>query len=180
MKNFEKFVYHVVNKWRKDKRMILEGAGLSGLSNREYGDLAEDYVLSRIKNLKPSYQAHKSNGSQSPSDILSVARRSGYWHIMLIQVKSSYNKSTIEKLSVEDKKVFDQFARFLKSEVIHSGLLDDYKDKPIIISTGYAAVLRTKNSHRLVMGKAFKIFKHNTKELDIAKVKATIIETHKL
>ncbi len=64
MKNFEAFVIYIVKKWKYEKNVILESAGLSGLSNREYGDLAEDYIIKRISKLSPQYTAFKSNGSQ--------------------------------------------------------------------------------------------------------------------
>jgi hypothetical protein len=180
MKNFDKFVQHIVNKWRQEKKLILENVGLGGLSNREYGDLAEDFILKRITKLTPKYDAVKSNGSQSPADILACARRNGYWHFMLIQVKSSNDKDNIEKLDADQKKVFDEFCKFLKREISISGHLDDYKEKPIIISNGYAAVLRTTTGHRLIEGKAFKIFKVNSYDLDTEDIKGKVTETHKL
>lgn len=180
MINFENFVIHVVNKWRTEKKIILERGGLAGISNREYGDLAENYILKRIGNLVPNYKAQKSAGSQSPADILSVGRRNGYWHIMLVQVKSSSTKDSIAKLDDLDKKVFDEFAKFLKSEIIKSGLLDQYKDKPIIISTGYAAVLRTKTAHRLVESKAFKLFTLNSSNLNATDVREKVRTAHNL
>lgn len=180
MKKFEIFIAHVVSKWRQEKKIILESVGLGGLSNREYGDLAEDYVLRRIERLNPNYKAFKSKGSQSPADILACSRRNGYWHIMLIQVKSSKDKDTIEKLDIEQIKVFDEFAKFLKKEISNSGLLDDYKAKPIIISNGYAAVFRTTTGYRLVDRKPFKFFKMNFSELSIDEIKEKVIQTHKL
>lgn len=180
MKNFDNFVQYVVKKWRQEKKTILENAGLSGLSNREYGDLAEDYVLKRVEKLTPTYTAFKSNGSQTPADILACSRRNGYWHIMLIQVKSSKDKNTIEKLDSNKKKVFNEFAKFLKAEITNSGLLNEYKTKPIIISNGYAGVLRTSTGHILIEGKGFKIFKRNSSQLDIDDIIEKVKESHEL
>ncbi len=140
MKNFETFVDHVVSKWRTEKKTILESYGLGMPSNREAGDLAEKYVVSKIDKLKPTYTSFISKGSQTPSDIFSVARRNGYWHIMLTQVKSSYSKDTIYELNKTEIEQFLAFANFVKSEIKSSGYLDLYKDKPIIISIGYAGV----------------------------------------
>ncbi|BDX38890.1 hypothetical protein CYCD_22450 [Tenuifilaceae bacterium CYCD] len=184
MKNFEIFVVHIVKKWKTHKKIILESAGLGELSNREYGDLAEEYVYRKIEKLEPKYYPFQSNGSQSPADIFAVGRRNGYWHIMLIQVKSSDNIETIYRLNSKDLKAFDEFAKFVKSEIKNSGILDEYKIKPIAISTGYAAVLRNKTklrvSHTLVQGKGFKIFNMNMSSLDIESIKKTISQTHKL
>lgn len=185
MKNFETFVDYVIKKWRTDKDIILESKGLSGLTNREYGDLAEDYIYRKIQKLQPNYAPFFSNGSQSPADILAVGRRNGYWHIMLIQTKSSDNIKDIYQLNTEDIKAFGAFAKFVKSEIINSGILDDYKTKPIIISTGYTSVLRrnlnTRITHTLIEAKAFKKkFKLNASDLDIEAVKKAIDQTHKL
>ncbi|NDK57381.1 hypothetical protein [Pontibacter fetidus] len=183
MKNFEDFVYHVVTNWRIDKKAILESAGLSGLSNREYGDIAEKYVKKKIENLSPTYSAFLSNGSQSPADLISYARRNGYWHIMLIQVKSSGTKDKIHELNQEEKKVFDEFAKYVKKEFLEFPHFDSYADKPIIISTGYAGVLRIAGEilqHRLVNAKPFKIFKINMATLDMDKIKTTIRKAHTL
>lgn len=180
MKNFDEFVKHIVANWRAEKKAILEQVGLGVPSNREYGDLAEDYILKRIKKLEPNYNAQKTSGSQSPADIISVARRNGYWHIMLIQVKSSPAKETIEKLKENDKKVFDEFAKFIKKEIVESELLKDYRKKPIIISNGYAGVLRTKTAHRLASVQSYKIFKLNASLLNISDVKQKIKIAHRL
>tara|TARA_R110002051_G_scaffold2660_1_gene14265 strand:+ start:14668 stop:14838 length:171 start_codon:yes stop_codon:yes gene_type:complete len=55
MKNFELFVDEIVSKWFTEKKAILESAGLSVTSNRETGDLAEDYILRKIKGLPQNY-----------------------------------------------------------------------------------------------------------------------------
>ncbi|MDG4714882.1 hypothetical protein [Winogradskyella marincola] len=184
MKNFELFVGEIVNDWRSEKKTILESAGLGRPSNREIGDLAEDYILRKINGLKPKYQGVKSNGSQTPSDIFSVARRNGFWHIMLIQVKSSTDKNRIYKLNENDKKVFDEFAKFIKTKIGNSDYMVNYKKSPLIISNGYAGVYRNENGktikHNLVETKAFKIFKRNSAELDINDVKKRVMQAHKL
>ncbi len=184
MKNFELFVDEIVNKWRSEKKTILESAGLGRPSNRENGDLAEDYILRRVSNLKPKYQGIKSKGSQTPSDIFCVARRNGYWHIMLIQIKSSTDKDGIYKLNENDKKTFDEFAKFIKTQIGISENMANYRKSPVIISNGYAGVYRNENEkalkHSLVETKAFKIFKRNTTDLDIDDVKKKVTIAHKL
>ncbi|WP_146193488.1 hypothetical protein [Flavobacterium sediminis] len=184
MKNFELFVEEVVNKWRLEKKTILESAGLGKPSNRENGDLAEDYILQKIINLKPNYQAVKSKGSQTPSDIYSVARRNGYWHIMLIQVKSSTNKNMIYNLTENDKKTFDELAKFIKTQIGISDYMTNYRKSAVIISNGYVGVYKNENGrtikHTIVETKAFKIFKKNTTKLDISNVKKNVAIAHKL
>ncbi len=184
MKNFKEFTDFLVDEWRKNKGIILESAGLQGLSNREYGDKAEAYILRKIKTLTPKYEAYLSKGSQTPADILSVARRGSYWHIMLVQVKSSTDKNTIYKLNEEDIKVFDEFAKFVKSSLNKFEPMKIYKDKSVIISTGYSAVQRIETDnkiiHKLVNSNAFKVFKKNASELNEIKVKETVVLTHKL
>jgi len=184
MKNFELFVDEIVDQWRSEKKTILESAGLKGLSNREKGDLAEDYILRKVSKIKPYYNAVKSKGSQTPSDIYSVARRNGYWHIMLIQVKSSVNSKGIYKLNDNDKKALDELAKFIKKQIGVSNHMADYKKKPLIISNGYAGVYRNVNGknvkHTLIDSKAFKIFKRNAAALDIEDVKKKVALAHKL
>lgn len=184
MKIFEIFVDYVIKKWRTDKSIILESAGLGELSNREYGDMAKEYICRKIEKLEPKYLPFLSKGSQSPADIFAVSRRNGYWHIMLIQAKSSDSVDSIYRLNSDDKKVFDAFANFVKLEILNSGLLDEYKTKPIIISSGYSLVLRKKTktriTHTLVEGKILKLYRLNTSGLDIELVKKAIIQTHKL
>lgn len=183
MKHFEKFVQKLVTDWRTEKKTILENAGLAGLNNKEYGDKAENYIKGKIEKLTSNYTVILSPGSQSPSDIFSVARRSGYWHIMLIQVKSSYQKDLIYKLTEDDKKAFQEFARFLKKKLKLFNKFKIYWDKSIIISTGYAGVLRIENKviqHRLIETKSYKLIRLNSTDLDMGKVKQTVNTTHEL
>ena len=69
-------------------------------------------------------------------------------------------------------------------EIKKSEILADYKDKPIIITTGYAGVLSiefdNKVQHRLSKIKVFKIFKMNTLKLDIPNIKEKILISPKL
>ncbi|QTE21235.1 hypothetical protein [Polaribacter cellanae] len=140
MKNFELFVDEIVSKWFSEKKAILESAGLAGISNRETGDLVEDYILRKIKGLPQNYIGKKSKGSRTPIDVFAVARRGRYWHIMLIQVKSSEYKDKIYKLNQNEIKVLNEFAKFFKKEFTLSKLLRNYKDSSIMFSTGYAGV----------------------------------------
>ena len=185
MKNFESFVNHIVTKWRTEKKIILEKGGLGvPVPNRIAGDLAELYILNKVAKLTPSYKSYFAKGSQTPSDIYSIARRGGYWHIMLIQVKSSTVKNNIYELNKSDIELFSSLASFMIKEIKKSDILEDYKDKPIIITTGYAGVLSiefdNKVQHRLSKIKVFKIFKMNASNLDIPNIKEKIIISHKL
>jgi hypothetical protein len=113
MKNFEDFVNHIVVKWKTEKKILLEKGGQLGMpSNRQVGDLAEKYIISKIDKLSPSYTSCISKGSQTPADVYSVARRHGYWHIMLIQIKSSRDKSLIYKLNSDEIIQLEILAKF--------------------------------------------------------------------
>lgn len=174
MKNFETFVNHIVSKWRVEKKTVLESYGLGMPSNREVGDMVEKHIKSKIDKLSPTYTSYISKGSQTPSDIYSVARRNGYWHIMLTQVKSSTSKDAIYELNKTEIEVFSVLAKFIKSEIRLSGLLDFYKTKPIIISIGYAGVhsseVNGKRFHRTIKVKPYKLFKMNFSRLEINKM----------
>lgn len=185
MKKFDEFVRHIVTKWRQESKIILERGGLGApMPNRISGDLAEKFILNKVGKLKPSYQAFFANGSQTPSDIYSVARRDGYWHIMLIQVKSSRAKENIYQLNQTEIKQFSELAKFIKTEIVNSDILEDYKNKPIVITTGYVGVLSIETNktmqHRLTRAKAFKLFKMNTSKLDFTSIKDKLVTSHKL
>ncbi|GAA4776863.1 MULTISPECIES: hypothetical protein [Flavobacterium] len=184
MKNFELFVDEIVGKWRKEKKAILENKGLGSPSNREVGDLAEDYILRKIKVLNPKYISIKSKGSQTPSDIYTVAKRKGYWHIMLIQVKCSVTKGGIYELDENERKVFDELAKFVKSQIGTSEYMTKYKNEPIIISNGYAGVYRninlTPTKHLLEKKRAYKIFRLNSSKLIIENIKNEVKIAHNL
>ncbi len=180
---FEEFVDEAVVKWRKEKKVLLENYGLGGLVNRQYGDIAELFIQRKIESISPKYKAVLTTGSQTPADIFAVGRRFGYWHIMLIQVKSSDIKNNIYELNDDEIKAFTVFVKFVKQEFISYKHFDNYSDKPIIFSTGYAGVQRIEGKvlqHRLIKTKSFKMFKMNASKLDINKVKNNIILAHRL
>lgn len=183
MRNFEEFVDEVVYKWRLQKAKTIESYGLGFYdSNREKGDLAEDYVVRKIKALSRDYICKKSKGSQSPSDIFSIIKIGRFWHIMLIQVKSSEKKDSIYKLNESEKKVLNEFAKFFKKELNTSEKLSRYRDKGVVISTGYAGVFNDiKNRrHSLKDVKYFNTFQKNIPKEDIIKLKIRIALRYKL
>lgn len=182
MKNFNLFVGDVVTLWRSEKKDIIESAGLKGVSNRQVGDSAEDYILRRVSKISPSYKAVKSKGSQSPSDIFAVANRGRFWHIMLIQVKSSQDSNNIYKLSDSEKKVFSEFAKFVKKQIGASSRLSQYNNSRIIISTGYAGVFVNKENrrHALIEAKHFSSFKRNMSGIPNLPIRLKIALSHGL
>jgi len=182
MKNFEEFVSHIVINWRKEKKTILESAGLGEISNREQGDKSEEYVKKKIERLTPRYKAFLTNGSQTPADIFSFSRRYGYWHIMLIQVKSSRNKDDIYRLTDNDKKVFTQFSNFVKREIPKFDLFHEYSEKPIVISRGYISVFSNETSngirHNVIDSNLLDINSLNSTKLNLPIIKVSLIKTH--
>jgi len=55
MKNFEKFVKHIVTKWRAESKLILERGGLGvPMPNRTAGDYAEKFIINKIGKLNPN------------------------------------------------------------------------------------------------------------------------------
>ena len=183
MKNFEDFVKHIVSKWRVEKTTLLSEHGLAGLANRTYGDKAEEYIKRKVEALTPSYTTFISPGSQTPADIMAVARRNSYWHIMLIQVKSSDSENSIYQLTEKDRKVLNQFAQFVKKE---TGVFEGFKTyvgKSIVVSTGYAAVRRIEKpslKHFLVNTEAYNHYRQNTSQLDLEGMKEAVAKAHRL
>ena len=150
MDKFDEFVKNIVSKWTRDKKKLLENAELGGLSNRQHGDIAEDYILEKVNAL--GYESYKTPGSRSPADIIALTWHSYFWHIMLIQVKSSNSGATIYRLNNDDQKELKLFAQFIKRDIVKStSKLSQYKDHHILISTGCAYVIRNKNNtqHKL-------------------------------
>lgn len=184
MKNFDEFVKHIVAKWRIEKKTVYESFGLGMPANRTIGDAAEQYIARKISNLKPLYATFFPNGSQTPSDLYSVARRNGYWHIMLTQVKCSTDKAAIYELNNTEIEQFTAFAKFLKSEILTSTLLQSYKEKPIIISIGYTGVYSNQRinpaRHQLTITKSYRMFRMNSGALTLSSIKEVIDATHKL
>ncbi|MCZ8090945.1 MAG: hypothetical protein O9282_10200 [Flavobacterium sp.] len=185
MKNFEEFVNHIVTKWKAESKLILEKGGLGvPMPNRTAGDFAEKFIINKIGQLTPKYKSFLASGSQTPADIYSMARRDGYWHIMLIQVKSSKVKDNIYELSATEIKQFSELAKLIKSEITNCDILKDYKKKPIIITTGYAGVFSIETNrtlqHRLTKAKTYKLFKMNAAKLDFTIIIEKLITSHKL
>ena len=185
MKNFEEFVKHIVTKWRTEKEILLkEGGQLGAPSSREVGDMAEKYIVSKIDNLATNYTSYIATGSQTPSDIYSVGRRNGYWHIMLLQVKSSKDKKSIYKLNDNEIMSLEILAKFVKSEIETGTILKDYKKKEIVISIGYAGVHSNQAlnpiRHYLVDTEFYKLYRINSAKLDMYQVKNAVIRTHGL
>lgn len=184
MKNFDEFVKHIVTKWRTEKKIIYESYGLGMPANRVVGDLAEKYVAGKITKLKPTYKVFFPKGSQTPSDLYSVARRNGYWHIMLVQVKCSTVKTDIYELNKIEIEQFEVLAKFIKSEILSNSILEPYRDKPIIISIGYAGVYSNQSTnpvrHQLMTTKSYKMFRMNCGKLTLQTIKEVIDTTHNL
>ena len=183
MKNFDVFVDDVVSKWRSEKKIILERGGLAGVAdNRSAGESAEDYVLRRIKGLPQNYFGKKSRGSRSPADIFAVANRGRFWHIMLIQVKSSRQQKNIYTLNEDEIKVLNEFAKFFKKELGSSKTMINYKQSAVVVSTGYAGVYydRKNNKHFLKEKRHFSSFKRNMSGVKDDKLDLKIAFAHSL
>jgi hypothetical protein len=89
--NFNLIVNEFVENWKHREKILLERGGLVGISKRRKGDIAEDFIVDLASNLPYFRDIEKSKGSRSPADIYSLYRRPEFWHLMLIQVKSSIN-----------------------------------------------------------------------------------------
>lgn len=104
---------------------------------------------------------------------------------MLIQVKSSKKEETIEQLDSDQEKVFNELAKYLKEQIKESKLTKAYADKPVVISTGYAGVKRTKSnsgklSHKLVESKMFNFLELNGADLNTKRVSRMIASAHSM
>jgi len=181
MKNFKEFI-HIVVSLNGDLPRGLN-AGLAGsLPNRVIGDKAEQAVVRRLENIK--YKACITPGSKSPADIFAVRRRQGYWHIMLIQVKSSGHISKIKKLNDTKVEELNELGKFVKAQIKSAPIMNVYADKPVLISTGYVGVhsLETKSGMRNLLKETifYTIFRSNFSNVDLSKAKKTAEIAHTL
>lgn len=147
MKNFENFVNTIVDKWRKDKFPIYEKVGLGMPANRVMGDWAEKNVVEKIKKIKPIYEVVLSKGSQTPSDIFSLSKRRGFYHLMLNQIKSTSNPGKYFNLSDDELKKYREFAKWLRKEADKMEML---KGKPFVITLGYVLVYNQERKNKVI------------------------------
>ena len=181
MKNFESFTNYIV--YLNGDLPKGMNAGLYGsLPNRVAGDKAEQYIVRKLNTL--NYEAYITPGSKSPADIFAVKRRQGYWHIMLIQVKSSKKVSTIKKLNEAKIEELNDLGKFVKAQLKKVEMMNDYSSKPVLVSTGYAAVysLESKNGLRNLIKNTefYSAFRSNFTNLDFAKAKEKAKAAHSL
>jgi hypothetical protein len=155
-KNFQDFVDSTVNSWPKVKKKILNENGLAGIpdiSNREQGDQAERYIKDKLKSKYSSASVGITPGSKSPADIFSLRYVKNldtpFYHLMLIQVKSSKKKETIYQLNENEIKVFERFSGFAFDSLLNYGLHDNIDDSNLIVSFGIAGVWASKAGSRL-------------------------------
>ena len=146
MKQFEDFINSIVNKWRKDKFSIYEKKGLGMPTNRTMGDWAEKNVVLKIQKLKPQYETVLSKGSQTPSDIFSICKRKGFYHLMLNQVKSTASPGNEFELQDDDLKKYREFGKWFRKEANKFELL---KGKPFMITLGYILVFNSEKKNKI-------------------------------
>ena len=163
--DFEQIVDLVVTQWPKREKKLFEGGGLIGIPSRKMGDIAEDYIVTRISAITPNYTIIKSKGSRTPADIYALAKHKDYWHIILIQVKSSLQKDKIVSLNESDIKLFNELGETVRDVFKESVFSNKHGNKSILISNGYAGVWRIKTDaghrHRLEKTRIFTLFRHN-------------------
>lgn len=146
MKDFKSFIDATVDKWRKDKFVVYERKGLGLPANRVLGDWAEKNIVLKIQNIKPFYEVVLSKGSQTPSDIFSVSKRKGFYHLMLNQVKSTTSPGKEFHMSDDDIKRYREFAKWFRKEANKYELL---KGKPFMITLGYILVFNRENKNKI-------------------------------
>ena len=126
------FVHEVHTKWRKVNR------SLAGLFSKQVGDEGETYIKRTLES-KHGYSVVFTPASQTPVDVIGIKWCGYFWHLVMIQVKTSTTKTAYE-LSGKETQAIRDFGRFLKEEYLASELYRDYADKPIAFSVGLANV----------------------------------------
>ncbi len=179
MKNYKEFADSIVSKWRNEKPSFVAQLGLAIPVNRVMGDWAEKEVVKRVEALKPEYEVYLSKGSQSLADIYAFCKRQSFYHIMLIQVKSSTTVENIISLNDDDLKLYYQLGKMVKSEFKKQ--YPELKGKPLLISMGYVAVFNEVKKGKIIpMIFRFYIYKNyvsNFGTVDILKAKELVRKT---
>lgn len=152
---FESFVADTISKWdefktkiNKDRPVLrnIEKAinelkeSLASASNYDIGRRGEMFVKSIIENKK--YGAMLSPGSKSPADVWSFSFLDDFFHLALIQVKTTDGKDQApERLNEEKIKELELFCLFvyecLQNSTITPSIMDGV---PVLVSVGYAGV----------------------------------------
>ena len=176
MENFKKFVDTVVSKWRNEKPSIIAQLGLALPGNRIMGDWAEKGVVRRIQTLKPKYEVFLSKGSQTPADVYAICKRQSFYHIMLIQVKSSTTFEDVICLNDTDLKVYYELGKMVKKEFKKQ--YPELKEKPLLISMGYIAVLNKVEKEKIIpqifRSYIYRSYVSNFGKVDILKAKELV------
>ena len=176
MKDFKVFVDSIVSKWRNEKPSIVAQLGLALPANRVMGDWAEKEVVKRVKFLKPEYEVYLSKGSQSPADIYAICKRQSFYHIMLIQVKSSIVIEDVIELNDVDLKLYYQLGKMVKEEFKRK--FPTLREKPLLISMGYIAVFnevkKEKVTPMIFRSYIYKSYVSNFSNIDITKAKEIV------
>jgi hypothetical protein len=179
MENFKKFVDTVVSKWRNEKPSIIAQLGLALPGNRIMGDWAEKGVVRRIQTLKPKYEVFLSKGSQTPADVYAVCKRQSFYHIMLLQVKSSATFEDVICLNDTDLKVYYELGKMVKKEFKKQ--YPELKEKPLLISMGYIAVFNEVKKGKVIpvifRSYVYKNFVSNFGNIDTTKAKELVSKT---
>lgn len=176
MKDFKKFVDTVVTKWRTEKSTITAKLSLAIPGNRVMGNWAEQEVVKNVKTLKPKYEVYLSKGSQSPADVYAFCRRQSFYHIMLIQVKSSAIFENVICLNENDLKLYYELGKMVKREFKKQ--FPELKEKPLLISMGYMAVFNEVKKGKVVpmifRSYAYKNYMSNFGNVDVLKAKELV------
>ena len=176
MENFKIFVNTTVSNWQTEKPTLLAQLGLALPANRVIGDWAEQEVVKRIKTLKPQYEVCLSKGSQSPADVYAICKRQSFYHIMLIQVKSSTTFEDVICLNDTDLKLYYELGKMVKKEFKKQ--YPELKEKPLLISMGYIAVLNKVEKEKIVpvifRSYIYKRYVSNFGNVDISKAKELV------
>ncbi len=183
---FEVFVAKLVNRWRQDMINEQNLTMADGTSTVQRGADAEEYIIKKIENMSNSYLVCRSSGSRSPADVFALhkhhktADNKGFWHLMLIQVKSSRDKNSIARLDDSDKENLKNLAT-LAEELIQEESW--YGRQPLFISTGYAGVWRIGQRtvrHNLQNTEFFERIELNKGDIRYGDIKSVIQNAHSL
>lgn len=109
------------------------------LATVELGNKGELFVKERLSDRK--YRALLSAASRTPSDVWDIADMGNYYHIMLIQVKTTKGDRPAE-LTQENVNELKTLASFVVQRLKKSSKVPkDFSDKPLVLSIGYSGIV---------------------------------------
>jgi hypothetical protein len=185
MEWFNEFVNETVLEWvQRHKNEVLkfdEYVELlieEALTAYELGNEGELFVKDILSGKK--YHASLSAASRTPSDVWGIADLGEYYHIMLVQVKTSGGDRPAE-LSGETVLNLKALATFVLQRLkMSSKVPSGFTDKPLVLSIGYAGIILSGKQKEVKSTKCYNYWRSRNLATNLDNIKAQLKTAHRL